>query len=151
MTTGTPVSKPDSSLPECRAGIFKLARNDFAALREAASELGFACFFVDLSQAHNVPGFIKALRSGLNFPDWFGDNLDAVNDCLTDFSWQPAPGYVIAIDGFATLAASPSAFAAFNQVVASAVEEWRGRDIPFRVFYLIDGSSLARPSPVVYD
>lgn len=122
------------------AGIFKLARKDLQSMLDAAAELGLACFRVDLSSARNVPGFIRAMKRDLAFPAWFGDNLDALNDCLTDFSWHPAAGYVITLDGLTALSASPTSFAAFNQVLASAVEQWKERNIPFWVFYLTDTS-----------
>ena len=120
------------------AGIFRLARKDLAALKLAAEELGLAVFHVDLQNARNGPGFIKALKRDLHFPDWFGGNLDAVNDCLTDFSWHPAPGYVITLSGIDSLRATPTSFAAFNAVLASAVDAWQERGIPFRIFYLQD-------------
>lgn len=120
------------------AGFFKLARKDLPALRKAADELHMAFFSVDLKNARNVPGFIKALRLGLDFPDWFGGNLDALHDCLTDFSWRPAPGYVITLEGSATLSANPTSFAAFNAVLLSAIDEWKTRTTPFWVFYVQD-------------
>lgn len=119
------------------AGIFRLARTDLPALELAAKELGQAFFKVDLQKARNVPGFIKALKRDLVFPDWFGGNLDAVNDCLTDLSWCPAPGYVIVISGAESLSANPTSFAALNAVLASAVDAWRQRDTPFRIFYIL--------------
>ena len=128
------------------AGIAKLSRRDLLALREAVGELGFAWFSVDLSRARNVPGFIKALARDLRFPDWFGGNLDALNDCLSDFSWCPAPGYVITLDHVEMLAASPTAFAAFNEVLASAVDERKRREMPFWVFYLTDAVDGDRTS-----
>ncbi|MFT3849163.1 MAG: barstar family protein [Propionivibrio sp.] len=127
---------PQASRPS--AGIFKLAHTDLAAMHAAAQELGLACFHVNLSEARNVPGFIRVMKRDLGFPAWFGDNLDALNDCLTDFSWHAAPGYVITLDGLSNLSASPTSFAAFNQVLASAVEEWKARNRPFWVFYLTD-------------
>ncbi|MFZ4535075.1 barstar family protein [Propionivibrio sp.] len=125
------------------AGIFRLARKDLPALRQAADELKQAFFSVDLEQAHNVPGFINALQRDLEFPDWFGGNLDALHDCLTDFSWHPAPGYVITLAGSDKLSANPTSFAAFNEVLASAVEAWQTRNIPFRIFYLQDDPAPA--------
>ena len=119
-----------------KAGIFKLAPNDQAALKAAADELKLAFFTVDLRNARNVPGFIKAFQRDLDFPDWFGGNLDALNDCLTDFSWHPAPGYVITLAGSESLSTNLTSFAALNQVLASTVEEWKKRDIPFWIFYL---------------
>jgi RNAse (barnase) inhibitor barstar len=133
-----PNPTPDIQVNSSTAGIFRLARKDLPALRQAADELKQHFFSVDLEDAHNVPGFIKALSRDLDFPDWFGGNLDALHDCLTDFSWHPAPGYVITLTGSATLRANPTSFAAFNQVLASAVEAWQARNIPFRIFYLHD-------------
>ena len=88
----------------------------------------------------------RALADLLDFPDYYGNNLDALNDCLTDFSWRPAPGYVITLDGLSKLTASPTSFAAFNQVFASAVEEWKARDTPFWVFYLTDAPEVTSNS-----
>ncbi|WP_153109679.1 barstar family protein [Propionivibrio limicola] len=126
-----------------QAGIFRLSREDLAALKEAANEQGFAFFEVDLQRATNVPGFIRALKRDLEFPDWFGGNLDALNDCLTDFSWHPASGYVITLSGSATLSATPTSFATLNAVLACAVDEWRARNVPFLVFYLTDPTGTA--------
>jgi len=138
---------PDSApADESKAGLFKLDRNNLEAMLAAASELKLACFHVDLKNARNIPGFIKAMKRDLAFPSWFGDNLDALNDCLTDLSWHPAPGYVITLDGLSELTASPTSFAAFNQVLASAVEEWKARDKPFWIFYLTDTPESASNS-----
>lgn len=136
---------PPERKPE-NAGIFRLARQDLPALRQAAEELGQAFFSVDLAHAKNVPGFIKALNRDLDFPDWFGGNLDALHDCLTDFSWRPAPGYVITLEHSEALRASPTGLAMFNEVLASVVDAWQARNIPFRVFYLQDAPAERRNS-----
>ena len=135
MMTLPPNGKPDENAP---VGIFKLSRKDLPALRKAAAELKQACFNVDLKNARNVPSFIKALKRDLDFPDWFGGNLDALHDCLTDFSWHPASGYVITLSGYDLLRGNPTSFAAFNAVMSSATEAWEARNIPFRVFYVLD-------------
>ena len=124
-----------------QTGIFRLDRKDLPALQAAARELGQAFYLVDLSHACNVPGFIKAMRRDLQFPEWFGGNLDALNDCLTDFSWRPASGYVIALSGSEMLRATPTSLATLNEVLSCAVEEWERRDVPFRIFYLQDRSA----------
>ena len=119
-----------------QAGIFRLASKNLPALEAAAKELGQAFFIVDLGRARNVPGFLKAMKRDLHFPEWFGNNLDALNDCLTDFSWHPAPGYVIVLANSEILQAMPTSLAALNEVLACAVDAWKARDIPFRIFYL---------------
>ena len=121
--------------------IFRLARKDLPALQQAAEQLGQAFYLVDLSRARNVPGFVKALKRDLQLPEWFGHNLDALNDCLTDFSWNPAPGYVIVLSGAEALKLTPTTFAALNEVLSCAVETWNERGTPFRIFYLLDANS----------
>jgi RNAse (barnase) inhibitor barstar len=141
----TPIKAWSASSPAVvTAGFFKLARKDLPGLRQAADELKMAFYSVDLKEARNVPGFVKALQRDLDFPDWFGGNLDALHDCLTDFSWHPAPGYVITLDGSDALSTNPTSFAAFNAVLASAIDEWKARSTPFWVFYLQDD-----PTPTV--
>jgi len=115
-----------------------IARMDLQALKKASEELGLGFFSVDLQRVTNVPGLIKALKRDLNFPDWFGNNLDALYDCLTDLSWHPASGYVITISGSERLSANPTSFAVFNEILASAAEAWQQRGTPFRVFYVFD-------------
>ena len=142
MTLPCPPASPTEKHSDVAiAGIYKLARRDLPALKQAADELKQAFLSVDLSSAGNVPGFIKALRRDLGFPEWFGGNLDALHDCLTDLSWHPAPGYVITLAGSETLSTNPTSFAAFNAVLSSAVESWRARNIPFRIFYVQEDDS----------
>ena len=131
------------STDSSQAGIFRLDRQDLPALEAAAKELEQAFFTVDLSRARNVPGFLKAMKRDLHFPDWFGNNLDALNDSLSDFSWHPAPGYVIVLDGSESLRAAPTSLAALNEVLACAVDAWQERGIPFRIFYLQDSAAAS--------
>lgn len=40
---------------------------------------------------------IAAIAEALSFPNWFGHNLDALHDSLTDLSWLPAGEYVLVV------------------------------------------------------
>jgi RNAse (barnase) inhibitor barstar len=40
-------------------------------------------------------GAIEAIAAALSFPEWFGHNLDALHDSLTDLSWLPAGEHVL--------------------------------------------------------
>ncbi|PSL56632.1 barstar (barnase inhibitor) [Saccharothrix carnea] len=42
---------------------------------------------------------IGAIAEALSFPDWFGHNLDALYDCLTDLSWLPEGEHVLEWEG----------------------------------------------------
>ena len=128
------------------SGIYHLPSSGVEALREAAGSLGFPCFEVDLGQSGdsgNLAAALEALGRGLGFPQWYGANLDALNDCLTDFSWNEAPGYVIILSGADTLHALGEPFAQINRVLDNAIQEWRRQRIPFWVFYDLRADGLA--------
>lgn len=38
---------------------------------------------------------LERLAQGLSFPDYFGENWDALIDCLSDLTWSEAPEIVI--------------------------------------------------------
>ncbi|WP_229795280.1 barstar family protein [Saccharothrix coeruleofusca] len=38
---------------------------------------------------------LAAIGEALEFPDWYGHNLDALYDCLTDLSWLPEGEHVL--------------------------------------------------------
>lgn len=38
---------------------------------------------------------LAAIAEALEFPDWYGHNLDALYDCLTDLSWLPEGEHVL--------------------------------------------------------
>ncbi|NUT49285.1 MAG: barstar family protein [Saccharothrix sp.] len=42
---------------------------------------------------------LGAIAEALSFPDWFGHNLDALYDCLTDLSWLPEGEHVLEWEG----------------------------------------------------
>ena len=78
---------------------------------------------------------LVAIGRALEFPSWFGANLDALYDSLTDLPERaPAPGYVIVLDG---LSHGPQADdnAALLDVFRDAADFWAERKIPFRCFY----------------
>ncbi|ASS64962.1 MULTISPECIES: barstar family protein [unclassified Paenibacillus] len=44
---------------------------------------------LDGSKLATIEAFHDALSRGLHFPDYYGRNLDALYDCLTDYSGSP--------------------------------------------------------------
>ena len=41
-------------------------------------------FVLDVSACETAEDLHRALAEGLHFPAWYGGNLDALHDCLTD-------------------------------------------------------------------
>jgi Barstar (barnase inhibitor) len=118
-----------------QAGIYRLSATQCAVLERSAEALGFACFKVKLDGSANLDAILTALGRALDFPDWYGANLDALNDCLTDFSWREAKGYLLILAGADALCSEPGSFAALNEVLAAAIEQWQAQDVPFWVGY----------------
>lgn len=125
------------------SGIYHLPSSGLAALQEACTALEYPCFKTDLQEATDMAVVLTALGDALGFPAWYGANLDALKDCLTDFSWHDAPGYVLIISGADALHADCTLFANLNAVFSSTIEEWREHGIPFWVFYDMRADGLA--------
>lgn len=54
---------------------------------------------------------LDAIGAALNFPAWYGRNLDALYDCLVDLSWQPDGEQVLVWTGHRDLeAADPEGY-----------------------------------------
>ena len=45
--------------------------------------------------SHGKQELLARLAQGLSFPDYFGENWDALIDCLSDLSWVQAPETII--------------------------------------------------------
>lgn len=50
----------------------------------AASELGMTAFVVNCDRARSRSAVLRAVVKAVDFPEYFGGNLDALYDCLCD-------------------------------------------------------------------
>ena len=141
------MNSPRSLAPLLRhaehAGVYHLPHSGRTLLASAAESLGFALFDIDLADTTDLDAALTQIGNALGFPDWYGHNLDALHDCLTDFSWHEAPGYILVITGADHLHADDAAFAALNTVFTDTTEFWREDGIPFWVFYDLRADGLA--------
>ncbi|MBK7674322.1 barstar family protein [Accumulibacter sp.] len=127
-----------------QAGIYQLPQRSQAAVRRAAESAGCACFDVSFAESERIDSALSRIGYALDFPEWYGENCDALKDCLTDFSWREAAGYVLFISGAENLRAeNPAAFKTLNDVFATAIEEWRMHDFAMWVFYDFCADGLA--------
>jgi RNAse (barnase) inhibitor barstar len=64
---------------------------------------------------------LEAIGAALHCPAWYGRNLDALYDCLTDLSWLPAGEHVLVWLGHRHLkAADPDGYRAVLAVLEDA-------------------------------
>jgi len=77
-------------------------------LNEDVSWLEKHCYQInsmDCSGWDNLNVLHDAFAEELKFPDWYGKNLDALNDCLSDLEIAMEGGRVIVLRGFDGVAA----------------------------------------------
>ena len=125
------------------AGVYHLPHSGQGALDAAARELGFMSFHCDLADTAEMGILLSALGRSLGFPDWYGGNLDALHDCLTDLSWHEAPGYILTLSGADTLHTDAAGFSTLNDVFTDACAYWKEQGIPFWIFYDLRADGLA--------
>ena len=60
------------------------------------------------------------------FPDYFGENWDALSECLVDLSWMPAGGYVVAIRDSAVMLSRDDVkkFHTLVNILGNVAQEW---------------------------
>lgn len=66
---------------------------------------------------------MDALQRALRFPDYFGNNWNALDECICDLAWLPE-GDVVLIHEDLPLAENPAALSIYLSILKDAVEEW---------------------------
>ena len=102
------------------------------AAEAAARELGFFCARIDGESVPDQAALLERLARELHFPDYFGKNWDALQDCLTDLpDWLTAPGYVIVFTGVGELCRdSREALPVLKDILNAAAKFWREQKPP---------------------
>lgn len=134
-----------SNIP--RHAVLPLSAYDKSGLARAALQTDQVLLDCDCSQADSKAAVLEALGRGLGLPDFYGRNLDALHDCLTDLKPSPdaeRPGFVVLIENLP----DPGQFSrddrdALLDVFRDAADHFYDRDMAFRVFYSVRKSAEA--------
>ncbi len=81
-----------------QAGAFFVDARDSDAMAEAAGTLDYAVLRIDLAGCRDKARALALIAQALQFPDWVGDNWDALADAISDLSWLPASGYLLLVE-----------------------------------------------------
>ena len=75
---------------------------------------------------HRTPGLFDEFAAAFQFPEYFGENWDAFEECLSDLEWLPREGgYVLVVtDPAEVLQECPADFEVLVRVLGDAVTEW---------------------------
>mgnify|MGYP000092786931 CR=1 FL=1 len=127
-----------------RGGVWFLRDHaDPKALQKLAKAAGFACFHIEGKNINRKEQLMNAVATALHFPKHFGNNWDALEECLTDLEWVEADGYLVYydhIDGL--LATHPDQFETLVEILRDSVASWKEDGEPMVV--LLSGSKAPK-------
>lgn len=131
-------------LDTAKSGVYRVA--GAGTPREAAREAGLAVLEIPLDGVADKATLLQRFAAALAFPDWFGGNWDALEDCLTDLSWHEAPGYVLLLHGAGAPAqCCPDDYGVLIDVLRESAQYWRERKLPFFAVAVDPDRQLALP------
>jgi hypothetical protein len=121
-----------------RSGVYRT--HEPGPLLAAAAAQGLCVVRVASAGTADKSALLRTIAAALRFPDWFGGNWDALEDCLTDLSWIPAPGYLILIEGWDQLAKDD--LDTLRAVLAAAARFWAERGKPYFAVFIPGPATL---------
>lgn len=114
------------------AGVHHLPHGQIDDLVAGASAAGCLVLRVDLSTTRDKEQMLDCIAKALRFPEWFGQNWDALADSLLDMGWLPAAGYVVILDHCDGIHGRAEAdFVKLVQIFQDAADVWREDDVAF--------------------
>jgi RNAse (barnase) inhibitor barstar len=126
-----------------QAGAYFVDVRDRESLLEGATTLKFAVVPVDLRGCGDAEAAMCEIADALRFPEWFGENLDALADCLSDLSWFPAEGYVLLLEHTGDWRAQASeSFDTVLDILNQTAERWAKDRVPFWAFLPVSTREL---------
>jgi len=99
----------------------------------AAAKLKYCA--VDLHGVGGKNELLSALGKGLKLPEHFGDNWDALADCLEDSDWLGGHGMAIVLRHAGAYGKTyRTDWETLSEILGEAAEYWQERHKPFWVF-----------------
>jgi len=114
---------------------------------------GFALRVIKGAKCQTTTGLLSECARALDFPDYFGHNWDALEECLADLEWLPTKGYILLItDAAQVLPDDEEEYETFLDVLRDAGEALgsgqagmsTGRATPFHVLFAVSEQEKAK-------
>ena len=124
-----------------RSGVYRVTGS--AEIEDAVRGTRLDLAAVDLRDVEDKQALLERLAQALAFPEWFGGNWDALEDCLCDLSWRPGEGHVFVLRAGVQLPADD--FGVLVDVLAASGAFWAERGRPFFAAFVDPQHELALP------
>lgn len=109
-----------------------------SSVKKELSTSSVVTFEFDASSIKDDEMLFSEISNALFFPDYFGSNWDALDECLADMEWNEADGYVLFITNAGKLW-SDAAYTAGKLVSVwqSVAEQWSQESKPFHLVFVL--------------
>src|SRR6187399_1498001 len=98
---------------------------------------GFVLKIIKGRQCKTPASLFAEFAQAMKFPDYFGHNWDAMDECLADLEWLPAKGYVLFLRDSAKFWRNHARIAAkLIDAWLTAAEQWSQRGVPFHLIFV---------------
>ncbi len=89
-----------------------------------------------LAGVEDDPGLFAALAAALRFPEYFGENWDAVDESLQDLDWLPREGLVVVVaHSMAAWQSAPETMGKLVSAWLAASARWSSAQRPFHLVF----------------
>jgi RNAse (barnase) inhibitor barstar len=134
MSAPRQVPTPIDTLPA--QTVRRLAGRSVEELRHWAARAAHRFVLVDCSDCVDKGSVLKAIGRAFDFPDWYGANLDALYDCLTDLPQRNEQGWIVVLERLPDEPRfSAGERSALLDVFRDAADDFAERAAGLRVFY----------------
>lgn len=123
-------------------------------IRRAAGGLKY--FIADLNgcKMSGKKEMLEQFAERLKFPEHFGFNLDALEECLRDLGdWIKARGYLIVVRrAESAVKGIPEDFGVLLEILRTVSGHWKKRDpgVPFKVILLAKDTECLKNNPEIF-
>lgn len=114
-----------------QCGLFRF-EGELSRLEAAARSARLSIHKIDLGGARGEDDLLASFAQALKFPAYFGNNWDALDECLSDLEWLDAPGWVLVITGAKQFARrDEESLSTTLDVLRGVAEYWCEQSKPF--------------------
>lgn len=90
--------------------------------------------FIDGQQCKSLPAFYSHIARALDFPDYFGNNLDALDEALCDLNWIEEETVLLVIFNYNQfMSEDKENLQVINAIFSHAISELEAKEIYFTV------------------
>ena len=127
----------DALNPSNKNFVLFVAHEDSVALADSLASKGYLRFCFDGADIPSKDALLGHFAQELGFPDYFGYNWDALEECLRDLQWLPANGYILQLaNADQYIERCLSDFETLIEIMETVSKHWGRAGVDF--FFLVE-------------